>query len=971
MGSGAPNPEAFEDDLRRRVRGGVHLDPVSRGLYATDASNYQILPVAVATPIDEADVAAAVETARGHGVSILPRGGGTSLSGQTAGASLVLDLSRSMNRVLEVDPEGRRARVQPGVVRDELNALLAPHRLHLAPDPATSNRANVGGMIGNNSSGTRSIVYGKTIDHVLGLRVLLSDGVVLDLRRLPRREYDQVASGAGREAGIYAGVRSVVEQNREEIARRFPKVMRRVGGYNLDAFLRDDAWNLADLVTGSEGTLAVVLEATLNLEPLPEHAAVCVAHFHDLFEAIEAVPGIVERGPSAVEVLDRTVIDLARANPSIRPLCDFIEGDPAAVLLIEFFGDTADEARGKAEGTAGTLRRAGHGYACPLRLDPEAQARVWAVRKHGLGILLAMKGDRKPIPLIEDACVPVPALPEYVRGVSEICRRHETPLALYAHASVGVLHLRPVLDLKRADDIERMKAISQETFELVRSYGGAWSGEHGDGLVRSAYMERFYGPEIYAAFGEVKRLFDPAGLMNPGKIVDGPPIDRDLRYGTAYRRSDLATAFHYRDEGGFALAVEMCTGVGACRKTLEGTMCPSYMATRDEEHSTRGRANALRLAMTGQLGEGALAGERLFEVLDLCLSCKGCKAECPSRVDMAKLKSEFLRLYHDRNGTSLRDRLIAGSPESSRRLAGRAAPFVNFALGTAAGRRILQELAGIDARRTLPPYARETFSSWFARRERAAGEQRSSGDARPTVALFADTYLECHEPRVGRAAVELLESCGYRVELAAAGCCQRPRISHGFLREARREGERTLRALDSFASRDVPVVVCEPGCASALTDDLPDLVDDADLGARVAANVFMIDRFLEDRVEAGEIPGRFYSFCERIALHGHCHQKALFGTGAMKSLLARAGGLRVSEIDSGCCGMAGSFGYEKEHHDLSLRIGEDRLFPALRNLEPGTTVVACGFSCRHQIEHALGIRALHWVETLRSGEPDR
>ncbi|HOE97871.1 MAG TPA: FAD-linked oxidase C-terminal domain-containing protein, partial [Candidatus Sumerlaeota bacterium] len=589
------NLRQFEQDLRQRMRGEVYFDQVTRGLYSTDASIYQEMPIAVCAPRDEEDVAAALRVARDHQAPVLPRGGGTSLAGQAVATALVLDFSRYMNKILDLDLEQGWVRVQPGVVRDELNAKLAAHGMEYAPDPATANRANIGGMIGNNSSGTRSIIYGKVVDHILQTVVHLADGTRLDLHAWSAAEYEARSQGESREAEILRGFRKLIETHRDEIAHRFPKVMRRVGGYNLDQFIQPDApegWNLAKLVTGSEGTLATTVEARLNLVRLPRATAICVCHFADLVESIRAVPSIVRHGPSAVEILDRQTLHLARRNLSTAPLCNFIQGDPAAILIVEFFGDSTEEVREKCETLGRTLASDGFGYAWPVYTDAEEKAKVWNVRKNGLGLMLGMKGDRKPIPFIEDACVPVEVLPEYITQVLEICRRNEAPVIMYAHASVGVIHVRPILDLRRRDEIERMKRIAEEAFQLVVRYHGSWSSEHGDGYVRSPWMERFYGPRIYGAFKEVKSLFDPEWRMNPGKILEAPEMDHDLRYGTEYHAQANGTAFHYREDGGFARAVEMCTGVGACRKTLGGTMCPSYMATRDEEHSTRGRANA-------------------------------------------------------------------------------------------------------------------------------------------------------------------------------------------------------------------------------------------------------------------------------------------------------------------------------------------------------------------------------------------
>ena len=530
-------------------------------------------------------------------------------------------------------------------------------------------------------------------------------------------------------------------------------------------------------------------------------------------------------------------------------------------------------------------------------------------------------------------------------------------MVLYAHASVGVLHVRPILDLRDREDIELMKEIADAVFELVREYGGAYSGEHGDGLVRSPFMERFYGPQLYQAFHEIKKLFDPQWRMNPGKKVDAPPIDQNLRFGPHYAPPEPETIYHYREIGSFTEAVHLCTGVGACRKTLGGTMCPSYMATRDEEHSTRGRGNILRLAMSGQLGPEGLSSERVYEALDLCLSCKGCKAECPSNVDLAKLKSEFMQMYRDRHGITLRDRLIGDSPRAAALTAGPLAPFFNWAQELGPVRALLEKKAGFDRRRQLPRVASQTFAAWFRKRRGAL-----SAPDRP-VALFCDTYLNYYEPHIGRAALALLESCGYEVHLAEVGCCQRPRISHGLLRQAKHEGMRTLLGVQQYVARGIPVVAIEPSCASALTDDLPEMCDDAALGDSVKSGVKIIDQFLACEYEAGRIAG-FKTDQPGVLLHGHCHQKALYSTQGMKTLLAAAG-VETREVDSGCCGMAGSFGYEKEHYDLSVRIGERRLMPAIRERAAGTAVVACGFSCRHQIADLTATRALHWVEVLR------
>jgi len=695
--------------------------------------------------------------------------------------------------------------------------------------------------------------------------------------------------------------------------------------------------------------------------PLPAASALSVSHFADIIEAIRAVKCIVEHGPSAVEILDRTVINMGRANLQTAPLCAFVDGDPAAILITEFYGDTQADATRRAHAVSDELESSGMGYAWPVMSEAKDKDPVWAVRKKGLGLMLGLKGDRKPSAFIEDAAIPVDVLPDYIDRILKLVKNKGRDVAMYAHASVGVIHVRPILDFRQEEDIEHFKAIAEESFKLVQQYKGSLSGEHGDGLVRSPFNERFFGSTLYQAFKDLKRLFDPGGVMNPGKIIDAPPMDHNLRLGTVYKSQPLKTEFNYREDGSFAAAVEMCTGVGECRKTLSGTMCPSYMATRDEQHSTRGRANALRLAMSGQLGPDGMTSDGLYDTLSLCLSCKACKSECPSNVDMSKLKGEFLQQYYDKRGTSIRDRAIAGAPGVAKRVAGAMAPLVNAVQASDPFRVVLEKTAGFSAKRTLPPFARQSLASWFA--ARSAGNGTAS--SKPKVALFADTYVNYYEPHIGRSAVALLESCGYSVLLANAGCCQRTRISHGFLRQAKKDGLDTLLKLDALIQQEITVVVCEPSCASALTDDLPDLVDDPALAKRMEENVYMIDVFLAREIESGRLQCEFEAVAKDILIHGHCHQKALFGTKAMKAILGSVAGVTINEVDSGCCGMAGSFGYEKEHYDISEKIGARRLFPAVREAGDDTAVVACGFSCRHQLEHFTGRHALHWVETVK------
>jgi len=953
----------FISDLKLNVSGDVLADRTSLGLYSTDASVYQIEPIVIVLPKDAEDVQNAIKIAADHNVTILPRGGGTSLAGQTVGKSMILDFSKYMNQLLELNVAEKWVRVQPGLVRDELNALLKEHKLHFAPDPATSSRANVGGMIGNNSSGTKSILYGKTVDHVLELDVILADGTNLHLENLTKEAVSAKANDNSREGKIYQEFSNIVNNNAEEIEKRFPKVMRRVQGYNLDEFINTENWNLSKIICGSEGTLAAITEVKLNLEPLPNFKSICVVHFSDLKQSIEAVNEMLPFQPSAIEILDSTVIKMSRENLTTRRHSHFIEGDPVSIQIVEFYGDTYEDVMDRPARMIEHLKSLNMGYAYPLFPEGVAYEDVWVIRKKGLGLMLGVKGNKKPLAFIEDSGIPTDVLPEYIERVLQVCKDNNTEAAMYAHASVGVIHVRPILDLRDAEDIQRFKNISEATFRLVQEYGGSWSGEHGDGLVRSYYLKRYFGDQVYNALKQVKTLFDPENLMNPGKIIDAQPIDENLRYGAAYTDQPISTIYKYREDESFGNAVHMCTGVGECRKMLGGTMCPSFKATREEEHSTRGRANALRLAMSGQLDHEGLLDDRLKDALDLCLSCKACKSECPSNVDMAKLKSEVLQMRYDKKGISLRDRLIRDSSKMAGRLAGGSAGLVNGVMKSSIVKSVIEKTAGFDKRRSLPTYAKEPFYKWFEKNYTPQQDLRA-----PKVILFADTYMNYHEPQIGIAATEILKAFGFEIVMANLGCCQRPKISHGFLKSAKEDGTMLAQSLSELMAADTPVVVCEPSCASALNDDLPDLIDDEALAKKMKNGVVSLDVFIENQIldflNRGKPLPKMKSKAEKMLLHGHCHQKALYGTGSLKTIFEHVSDADINEIPSGCCGMAGSFGYEKEHYDISKKIGEQSLFPPIRKSSPDTLVIANGFSCRHQIADFTHRKAVHWVEAI-------
>ena len=953
-------PSKAENQLRKTISGEVRFDTVSRMLYRTDASIYEMEPEGVILPIHADDVVAAVKYAGEKGLAILPRGGGTSLAGQAVGSSIHLDFSKYMHGIVELNLSERWVRVQPGVVLDELNAHLRPQGLQFAPDVATSSRANIGGMIGNNSCGSRSIVYGKTIDHVKELLVVLSDGTLTTLQPLDKVEFEKKASRRDLEGHIYREVKRIAASNAGEIEARFPKVMRRVSGYNLDEFTATSGrFDLTKIVVGSEGTLCAVVEAKLNLEPLARHTALVACHFLDLIEALRANVIILETSPSAVELVDKILLDQTKGSIEYARHRGFIQGDPEALLFVEYSGDSPSELLDRMDHLEDLLRSNRLGYAYVKASEPGAQKQIWDLRKAGLGLLMGMKGDAKPNPGIEDSCVPPEYLPEYVAKVRQIVADAGAIAEYYGHASVGVLHIRPILNLKKPAGIKTLRLLEDRISDLVLAYGGSMSAEHGDGLARSEWIPKMFGAQIARAFEEVKRAFDPNGVMNPGKIVCAPRMDENLRYDTSYAVSEPDTHFDFTADGGLAGAAEMCSGIGQCRKKLIGTMCPSYMATLDEQHSTRGRANALRAALSGRLSPDGLASEELYQVMDLCLECKACKTECPSNVDMAKMKYEFLAHYHAEHGFPLRSRLFARIDRLGR-LGVAFAPLSNWIAGSRMNRWLMEKIIGTARKRKLPAFARKRFSTWFAGREQGP----LPGPQRGKVVLFVDTFTECFEPQIGMAATFLLERAGFEVILAEGGaCCGRPLISKGFLAEAKENARKNIESLATYARAGLPIVGLEPSCLLAFRDDYLDLVDHP--GAEeVASRCYLLEEFLVEADRAEKLDMRFTQTSKHILVHGHCHQKALATVNPTLSVTNMPPGFNAIEITAGCCGMAGSFGYEAEHYEVSLKVGEERLFSVIRDADEDVEIVAVGTSCRHQIRDATGREARHWVELL-------
>ena len=956
---------SLESALGGEIDGEVRFDKISRAIYSTDGSVYQIFPTGVVIPRSAEDVKAAVRICREHGVSITARGGGTSQSGQAIGSGVQVDFSKYMRHVLELDIEASTVVVEPGIVLDELNDLLKPHGLQLPIDVSTASRATIGGMVANNSSGTRSIIYGCTIDYVLELKVLLADGSVITTGPLDRGELGRKCAQADLEGRCYRTVLRLAEEHVAEIDLRYPKIKRRVGGYNLDHFVSpNDRVDLCKLMVGSEGTLGLVLNAKLRLVGIPKAKVVCVPQFDELRDAMRATQVILDHSPSAVELMDRNLLEQTRGKREFEPLRDFIVGDPGAMHIVEFIGESAEELPERIDRLEADLRERGLSNTVHRAIEPAAQARIWKLRQAGLGLAMSETGDTKGIAYVEDTAVAPERLPEYIDRFDAIVRENGTTASYYAHASVGLLHIRPAINMKTVEGVAQFERIAEQVADLVLEFGGALSAEHGDGLVRSPFQRKMFGPVIYDAFCEIKRTFDESGLFNPGKIVHAEPITKNLKFGAEYRTNEVETGFDFSDFGGISRAAEQCGGVGACRKTLTGTMCPSYMAMLEEADSTRARANALRLAISGQLGPLGLTDPALYPVMDLCLECKACKSECPTGVDMARMKSEFLYQFHRRHGAPLRSRVLAAA-ERAAVWGSRLAPLSNWKLGNPLSRWLGEVLLGLDRRRRLPRFSRSTFLAWWARNGSAAVAGGEPGGRR--VAVFADTFTNHYEPEHGIATVRLANKLGVEVVVPPRVCCGRPLISKGFLDQARQQAAATAQVLFPMAEAGIPIVFCEPGCYSAVRDDHVLLLrgDLKEKAEAVSSACLTVEQWAErtlasvgDKVTLGT------GGPARVLLHGHCHQKALVGTAPAVKLLSRIPGCDVTDVDAGCCGMAGSFGYEREHYEVSKAVGERKLFPAIRNREAGAVVVAPGFSCRQQIEHFTGVNAVSAVQLI-------
>jgi len=987
----------LERRLRAELTGDVHFDRFTRGRYATDASHYQIEPVGVVVPrsIEEADRAIAI--ARAEGVTVLPRGGGTSQCGQTVGPSLVVDCSRYLNRILDLDVTGRRVAVEPGIVLDELNRQLKPHGLWYPVDISTASRATIGGMAGNNSCGGRSLRYGTMRDNVLAIDAILADGA--------KAHFGRIGSADDAPEAIRPLARDLLAigaREADEVALRFPKVQRRVGGYNLDALTpgKNDI-NLAHVLVGGEGTLAFSTRIELQLSPLLGRRAVGACHFGSFYEAMNAAQHLVRLKPIAVELIDRTMIELAGAIPIFQPTLErFVREKPEAILLVEFGEDDHEENLRRMRQLKQLMGDLGFGWdksgarwgGVVEVLNPELQAAITDLRTSGLNIMMSMKEQGKPVSFVEDCAVPLEHLADYTSRLTDVFERNGTRGTWYAHAGSGCLHVRPILNLRLEKDVHAMRAIAEEAFAMVREYKGSHSGEHGDGLLRSEFNEPMFGSRLARAFEEVKDRFDPHGLFNPGKVVRPSKFDdRSLfRFKPGYRGENFTTRLDWSAwpgaGGGFQGAVEMCNNNGACRALAGGVMCPSYRVTRDERDVTRGRANSLRLAVTGQLGPDALASDEMAETLKLCVSCKACRRECPTGVDMARMKIEVQAARAAKKGYSLHDRLVGWLP--------RYAPFAarfpwlfNLRDRVGAFRRASERVAGFSERRSLPQWRRDVW--------REASQLSCSGLSRPStsiqqprqedvdarhkaghdeVVLFADTFNRYFERENLDAAHRVLTAAGYRVHAVTAAdgkrplCCGRTFLSVGAVDDARAEMQRTLDALTPFVTRGVPVVGLEPSCLLSFRDELPGVIK-SEAAQALAANALLFEEFLAREQKAGRLALPLAPLPRKALLHGHCHQKSFAAMGAVEGALRLIPELQVETIQSSCCGMAGAFGYDADTIDVSLAMGELSLLPAVRKAPDDALIVADGTSCRHQIHDGAAREALHVARVLAMSLP--
>lgn len=973
------NTEKLEQ-LARQLKGELHFDTTMRTLYATDASAYREMPLAVAFPADKDDIKTLIQFARQEGTSLIPRTAGTSLAGQVVGNGIVVDVSRTFTQILELNTENGWVRVQPGVIRDELNLFLKPYGLYFGPETSTANRAMIGGMVGNNSCGSNSVIYRSTREHLLSVKAILSDGSETEFAALTPAQFEAKCLGENGtgplETRIYQATRAMLShpETQEEIRREFPKptVERRNTGYAVDLLLDTepftpgtDAFNFCKLIAGSEGTLAFLTEIKLNVSLLPpkEIGLLCV-HCHTIDESLRTNLVALKYQPSASELMDHYVLECTKANIEQSQNRFFVQGDPGAILVVEIAKNTLAEIESVAAALTAELQAQGLGYHYPLVVGPDTK-KVWTLRKAGLGLLSNIPGDAKPVAVIEDTAVDVNDLPDFIAEFNQILQQHDLYCVHYAHAGSGELHLRPIINLKTAAGNKLFRTIAEEIARLVKKYRGSLSGEHGDGRLRGEFIKWMVGDKNYQLLEEVKRTWDPDNIFNPGKIVNTPAMDTFLRYRPGQETPEFDTVFKFKDSQGILRAAELCNGSGDCRKTelTGGTMCPSYMVTRNEKDTTRGRANILREFLTNSPKENRFDHHEIKETMDLCISCKGCKSECPSNVDVARLKAEFLQHYYDANGIPLRTRLV-GNFTNLNQLAAVAPGIYNFVFTNKYTSRLAKKVVGFAPERPLPLLHNTTLRQWYKKHQK---QKPATVAYKGKVHLFCDEFTNYNDTGIGIKAVQLLERLGYEVYLPDHEESGRTYLSKGLVREAKKLAVKNVMQLSKVISAEAPLVGVEPSAILTFRDEYLDLVDDhlVEDAQKLAKNSFLFDEFLAAEIAKGNITKEQFTLEHRlIKLHGHCHQKALSSVVFTQKMLSLPANYTVEVIPSGCCGMAGSFGYEAEHYEVSMKIGELVLFPTVRKQPAEVIIAAPGTSCRHQIKDGTGRQALHTIEVL-------
>jgi FAD/FMN-containing dehydrogenase/Fe-S oxidoreductase len=948
----------LQQHLEQAITGDVRFDTATRTIYSVDASIYEIPPQGVVIPKNSQDIIAAVKIAKAHHVPITARGAATGITGGCIGPGIIIDTSKYLNQILEVNYDDETVICQPGVVQDDLNQYLEKAGYRLGPDTSTGNRATVGGMLGNNAAGARSLFYGKMVDHVLEVDMVLSSGEEVSFGEIHAEELEKLLKSNSMVGEIHQKVVAIKNTYHDKIKKRFPAIPRRVSGYNLDELIKSDNINLTKLIVGSEGTLGVVTKMKLRIAKRPKFTGFCILFLDNMIEGMECIDNILTYSPLSVEMIDHHILEMGMLAPALKGKTEWLKGTPEAIFVVEFQGDTLEIVKEKTEQFNMDMSHKGIGYHRNTLYDNESMNNVWAMRKAGLGLLLSKRTYSRAIAFIEDISVPPDQLASFMKAFKTILRKYDKDAGIYGHVGSGCMHIRPYVDLRSPQELDIMKTMMLEVTDILIEHGGALSGEHGDGYIRSWLNEKLFGKDLYEAFKKVKLAFDPLNLMNPSKIVNGQELIHDLRISPEVIQKPIQTFLNFDKEGGFELSADLCNGNATCRKP-EKLMCPPFQVSGDELHTTRARAQMLRSIVNGKLPQSTFSSQELYDVMDLCIECKGCKKECPSQVDMAKMKSEFLYHYYKKHTTPIRNYLFAYIGEINRILTPLSKLF-NTISASSINKKLLS-LLNITPKRSLPPLASQRFSAWVK-------QEYTPKSSDKQVALFVDTYTEFNTPQIGIATVKLLDALGYHVKIIDWSCCGRPMISKGMLPQAKKRASKILKILKPALEQQLPIIILEPSCLSAIVDDyrslLPEKDDDCD---SLTNQCVSFEQFIIKNIAPEELNNLFnIDPRKNIHFHGHCHQKSLFGTEVMKECIAMIQDQKSYEIPTGCCGVAGSFGYEKEHYDLSIKIGNLHLFPYINKLGDNEIIIANGVSCRNQIQHGTGKTALHIAEYLHS-----